>query len=285
MARVGIIQGLKGWGKTLFLATGSKAMPDTMDELFKAIAAGQVIDASDVLIIQLDAEGDLGLQAASIQCTVEDLIHLRGNWPGIMLHLDKVSKVVKKAGTFTVVGVDFGAMVDCAVAHYSDPTLKSKNAWTDAAQAVEDSLSQFRALPGVTLVLMVHLKEFSDAFFGGKDATQQQKDTHAAKLLMKSDGNGVDFVPEVTPSALKPFKRDASFIWTRRRLNENKIVNGKATIVSKYWVDTVATDFASSFTRGQLPGKQIFEAAETRTLKSMLAVMDSFSTQRKGIKL
>jgi hypothetical protein len=280
MGRIGIIAAHKGHGKTTSVITSSKNVPDTMAEVLENASKGKEVDCSDVSIFQLDNEGEIGATSLGLQPDLHDFSDLAFSWVPLQKAMEaSVKQTVAKArdGKVKTVGIDYGALVDAALDFWKQ-SAKGFDLWTSARDSVETLIAPLRTTPA-NIVLMTHLKAY-DPSIKMNNATAQQLETHKAKETMRADSQDVDFVLDISQSMIKTFMRPASFVWIPRRVVESKIVGGKETKVARYWIETDASDYAPSFTRGNSPMKKVVDPRDTRTMKAMFASLDSLKGKK-----
>jgi hypothetical protein len=206
-------------GKTTFVCSGSKQAPDT-------VATAGRIDASDVLLIQRDAEGHLGPSDLGYNPLVADLSGVEG-WPQLNTELAKVvmeASAMAKAGQLSVIGIDLGTIaaeiVNWAAGDVTIPKGKLTNDQISTAGSQVDwnkvsatGLMFYRAMRTLPclVVAQCHVKLTQNNPMASKEGS----DVQLGRAINSVGGETSKVSADVVKGVLAPWLANSSYIFAR----------------------------------------------------------------------
>jgi hypothetical protein len=287
-----LLASLKGTGKTTFLASMSKNVPDTFEELLKQSKEGKVFDCSDVVSLQGETDGDLGALNAGMKMRVIDLTDDYFNWNEYMTllvkHLSALLPEVR-AGSVRAIGVDLGPASQALQSYASGnrTTLKSLTANPDASFLADQSVWNSIAAQGLQffnllrtmpchIVGMAHLKVL-DAGMRTMKAAAADIERNQLERQIRSASEGADYAytPDLMKGILAPWSNHSSQIFIPRKANVNVGTAANPKWEGRYYVQTAADDFAYAMCRAQ----SLVAPKETRTFNAILNQIEALRSR------
>lgn len=252
--RVILIQGAKGVGKTTLAVSASKYASDSIPEKTP-------VDASDVLLIQLDQEGVLGALDAGYSPQVLDLAGL-ATWRETEKVLAEGLKEIMGMSTKPrFVAVDLGEM-DARIRAHVDPQQS-----TDWEQVRGLGLKVFQSLSAlkVTLIGMTHLKAAYSAF-ESKAEGKAGESVLAGKDAKAIGGERSQLVADLATGFATPWIRNCSLSIARER---KRRVDATKKVTFEYLNHCVSGPKFEAATRSMTK----LNPVETGSLRSILNKM------------
>jgi len=287
-----LLASLKGTGKTTFLASMSKSVPDTFAELLKQTKEGKIFDCSDVVSLQGETDGDLGALNAGMKMRVIDLTDSYFNWSEFSALMTKELEKLRPdcvAGRIRAIGVDLGPASQALQSYASGnrTTLKSLTSNPDASFSADQNVwnaisaqgflffNQLRTMP-CHIVGMAHLKVL-DAGMRTNKASAADIERNQLERQIRSASEGADYAytPDLMKGILAPWNNHSSQIFIPRKANVNVGTAANPKWESRYYVQTAADDFAYAMCRAQ----SLVEPKETRTFNAILNQIEALRSR------
>lgn len=282
-----VITGMKAAGKTSFLASAGAAVPDTYEELITRARAGETFDCSDVVMFQLETDGDLGALDLGMRPRVVDLTRRYVSWPELHQALrEEVLKLLPeaRAGKIRAVGIDLGS-ADRAIVRFAagdkatlanmdlktilDISAQEVN-WNAVATQGGNLWSMMRALP-CTVVAMAHLKVANAGARTEKVTTEARERQDAERDLRSYGGQDQKLTADICKGVYAEWFKNASHIVACHvdRVNVGTLMAPKYE--TKRCVVTEQDGTYEAGTRA----RSILKPRETRTMNGILRAIEA----------
>lgn len=286
-----VIGGHKAAGKSSFLASAGAAVPDTFEELIARTSKGEMFDCSDVVIIQLETDGDLGAFDLGLKPRVIDLTRRYISWPELQACLrEEILKLLPeaRAGKIRAVGIDLGG-VNKAIGRFSagdkatlaniqvstalDLSANEVN-WNAVSTQGGNAWAMMRALP-CTIAAMVHYKVANAGARTSKQTTEDRERSEAERDLRAFGGQDQKLTADIYKGVYEEWHKNASHIVACHvdRVNVGTLMAPRYE--TKRCVITEADGTYEVGTRA----RSVLKARETRTMNGLLKAIEARRAQ------
>lgn len=241
-----LLMGAPKTGKTSFTCSGSELAGPK-------VKSDKVVEANDVVLINIDAQGFLGAVDCGYNPRVIDLSGVQG-FNALNTALAKAIMDIKplaEKGEINVVGLDLGALASEVLAYAAGDTTVSAQKiinsdisfagsdvnWQKVSAAGVQIYRAFRTLP-CTVVANVHVKAVDNNPYKSKLSGAEIADQNLVKDALAVGGESAKLAADVTKGVITPWLHNASHIFARETIEENTGTVAKPQITTRYVTHT-----------------------------------------------
>lgn len=275
-----LVYGAKATGKTTFVVSGGKDVPDSLP-------AKENIDCSDVVIVQVEAESVLGAVDVGLRPKVIDLSGV-GGWQSLNVELTKAIKFLQPlcaSGKVRVVGIDLGAIDKEIRAFCAGDRAPPKDQLgsVDASVAAKDvnwgqvtaqGLILYRALRTLPCLVvgMAHVKVSNNNPMMKLMSAEEAKTAELARDVQGFGGDKAKLGPDLATGVLSAWMSNGSHLFARELEVKNVGTPIAPKMQSRYVTHTASN---AMFEAGSRRASKL-AGVETRTLNAMLKDIYTF---------
>lgn len=277
-----VVTGFKSSGKTSFVASASASVPDTFEELTKRAKAGETFDCSDVVIFQLETDGDLGALDLGMKPRTIDLTRRYVSWPELAKELNaELTKLLPdaRAGKIRAVGIDLGS-ADRAIVNFAAGD-KASMATPSIATSLDISASEvnwnavatqggalFRAMRVLpcTIAAMTHLKVSNPGARTNKQSTEDRERQEAERDMRAFAGMDQKLTADISKGVYADWLKNSSHILA---CHVDRVNVGTLTAPRYETRRCVITESDGTYEVGTR-ARSVMAPRETRTLNGLL---------------